>query len=361
MTGRRNDSKRRDAARDGGTTMGTTHPMGRAAVALLAGLGLALSSCASVQSFARDESSKLIERYRKAADARSEAAQTAEKETPPPQVSIDDLLAQGDQFRDEGELGDAMFHYVRAHRTDAARIEPGERIAFLHLRKDPARAETLFEVLLEREPYSASLRTGLALAELAQGDLERARIELDEAIALDPRAATPRLLLGVVLDRTDDHAAAQEQYEQAHALRPNDWVILNNLGVSHLMAGEPEAAETSLRRAVRLRPRDAALRNNLGLALGLQGLHDEALRQFREVASEPEARNNLGWVLYLSGDYAGALEQFERALDVEGDAVLTVLRNIELASAALGHAPDIGFEALPVETAESTDATEEPS
>ncbi len=330
----------------------------RLLVLALATLGLTLSSCAGLHDLARDNGAKLIERARQAA-ARKQAAARAEEERAPAQTSVEELLAEGDEFRDEGALGDALFNYVRAHRSGRAGVEPAERIAFLHLRKDAGRAEGLFEALLDREPYSASLRTGLALAELAQGDLERAREELDQAILLDPRAATPRLVLGVLLDRLDDHAAAQEQYQIAHALRPDDWVILNNLGVSYLLSNQPGAAEEALRKAVRLEPRDVALRNNLGLALGLQGLHDAAFQQFARVATQPEAHNNLGWVLYLSGEYELALEQFEQALAVEGDAIRTVLRNIELASAALAKPPTIGFEAIPVETADSDFATEE--
>ena len=327
----------------------------RWSVGLIASLALGLSSCANVQAMARDNGSKLIEKYRKAAARRNAAAQADEEaKAAPKQESVEELIAQGDQLRDEGALGDALFNYVRAHRAGQEDIEPAERIAFLQLREDPARAESLFELLLERESYSASLRTGLALAEIAQGDLVRAREELDEAITLDPSAATPRLLLGVILDRLDDHEAAQEQYLAAHDHRPDDWVILNNLGVSYLLSGEPAAAEKSLRRAARLQPTDPALHNNLGLALGLQGLHDEAFAEFAKVGSEAQARNNLGWVLYLDGQYEDALHQFELALSIEGDEeVLTVLRNIELASAALSRPPEIGVEAIPLDVADS--------
>ena len=320
---------------------------------LVIALSLATSSCASGW-LSKSDAAVMIDRWRQDSAQRraAEEAEQAKKRV----STVEELLAQGDQFRDDGELADALFTYARAHQKDGDQVSAGERIAFLHLREDPRRAEAIFEVLLERDPYSATLRTGLALTALGEGDLERAQRELDEAIALDPSAATPRVLLGVILDRLDDHEAAQEMYRSAHALRPDDWVILNNLGVSHLLASDPEAAEEALQRAVNLRPGDAALRNNLGLALGLMGRPEEAFEQFAKVAGGPQAHNNLGWVYYLQGEYALALEEFEQALDVEGEAVLTVLRNIELARAALeaqeGEVPEIGFEAVPVESDE---------
>lgn len=330
--------------------MGSSKPirsgLGLWPVLLLAAAGLGLASCASLPKIGKDAAG-LIEHYRTLAARKNAAAQAEAEQTQTP-ASVEELLAQGDQLRDEGALADALFSYVRAHGAGQDRGEAGERIAFLHLRRDPDRAEAIFEALLESDPYSATLRMGLALAQLSKGDLDGARTDLDEAITLDPRSATPRLLLGVILDRLDDYEAAQEQYLAAHEMRPDDWVILNNLGVSYLQSDRPEAAEEVLTRAATLEPRDPVLRNNLGLALGLQGRPDEAFEQFARAAGKAEAHNNLGWVHYLQGEYGLALEEFEQALGVKGDKVLTVLRNIELASAALGDdAPAIGFDAVP--------------
>ena len=51
----------------------------------------------------------------------------------------------------------------------------------------------------------------------------------------------------------------------------------------------------------------------------------------------------------MKGDYRRAIAHLERALDVPGEALPTVLQNIELAREALGQqAPELGFEAVPV-------------
>ena len=272
-----------------------------------------------------------LARQTAAAEAEADANAAGEADAP----SVTELLQQGDRAREAGDLAEALFTYHRAHRTDDDLPGPRERIALVLLRKDPVHAEAILEELISTEPASSTLRTGLALAQLAQGRFEDARDSLARAIALDPEAATPRCLIGVILDRLGQHDAAWQQYEVAHEQRPDDYVILNNLGVSHLMAGDPAEAVAPLRKAARLEPRDQALRNNLGLALGLTGRYAEALDAFRVVNDEAEAQNNLGYVLYLNGEYERALLYFERALDAEGEALDTVLRNIELTLDAL--------------------------
>lgn len=276
----------------------------------------------------RDDAAQVIERYRETmARRRSEAELESQRR---PQPSLAELLKEGDRYRERGELVSALFSYLRAHQAGDATTEPRERIAFLHLRTDPGRAQAIFELLLAEAPTSTA-QTGLALAHLAQGNDASARGALETAIALDPDAATPRCLLGVILDRLGEHGAAREQYEAAHQLRPGDYVILNNLGVSYLMSDEPERALEPLRKAIHLETRDPAPRNNLGIALARLGRYGEALDAFRAVANEAEAQNNLGWMYFLNGEYGQAVSRFERAIDAEGDQVLTVVRNLELA------------------------------
>jgi tetratricopeptide (TPR) repeat protein len=74
--------------------------------------------------------------------------------------------------------------------------------------------------------------------------------------------------------------------------------------------------------------------NNLGLALGRLGRYDEALAAFRKGGAEQAARNNLGFVLYLNGSYDRAIGEYERALLLDGDERLPVLRNLRAAKRA---------------------------
>ncbi len=292
-----------------------------------------------------DRAAAAIESYRQARaeqQAISDRDREAKRESLPDPVN---LMAEGDQKRDSGELAAALFSYLQAYRADHNNIAPVERVALLHLRREPERAQMILEELISSRPGQSSLHSGLALAFLAQDKLDEAREELFQAIELDPNAATPRCILGVIYDRAGEHGAAQESYLIAAELRPSDYSIPNNLAVSFMLSGEPARAVPHLERAIVLEPRDPALRNNLGLALALSGNDQEALEVFQEIATEPEAHNNLGYAQYLRGDYGLAIASYEKALSVRGEGVLRVIRNLELAREALGeplegNAPD---------------------
>ena len=76
-----------------------------------------------------------------------------------------DLLAQGDKKRDNGKLAAALFDYLQAFNSNGTDLTPIERVAHLHLRKEPKRAEILFHKLIEQKPREASLLVGMALAQ----------------------------------------------------------------------------------------------------------------------------------------------------------------------------------------------------
>jgi Flp pilus assembly protein TadD len=283
-----------------------------------------------------DRAADAIESYRESLAEKRELVdreQRSKRDALPDPVN---LLAEGDKQRDAGELAAALFSYLQAYEADRSDTAPVERVALLHLRREPDRAQLIFEELIASEPGRSTLHSGLALTHLAQDELDPARKALFRAIELDPNAATPRCLLGVLYDRAGEHGAAQESYEIAARLRPSDYSILNNLAVSFLLAGEPARAVPHLEHAIVLEPRDTALHNNLGLALALSGHDDDALQAFRKAADEPQAHNNLGYARYLRGDYGLAIRSYEKALAVRGEGVLRVIRNLELAREALG-------------------------
>lgn len=283
-----------------------------------------------------DRAAEAIESYRESLAEKRELVdreQRSKRDALPDPVN---LLAEGDKQRDSGELAAALFSYLQAYQANRADTAPVERVALLHLRREPNRAQLIFEELIAAEPNRSSLHSGLALTHLAQDELAAAREGLYRAIELDPNAATPRCLLGVLYDRAGEHGAAQESYEIAARLRPSDYSILNNLAVSFLLAGEPARAVPHLEHAIVLEPRDSALHNNLGLALALSGHDEEALLAFLKTSDEPEAHNNLGYARYLRGDYGLAIDSYEKALAVRGKGVLRVIHNLELAREALG-------------------------
>jgi Flp pilus assembly protein TadD len=250
--------------------------------------------------------------------------------------TLEDKLSTGDRLYEAGDLSGAMWAYVQARLIDPEDPTPGERIAYLRVYGNPARAEAMFKSSLDKNPKSVSAHVGLGLARLALGRLKEARESLERALELEPDSVAAHSGLGAVFDRMGMHPEAQAQLQAANELRPKDARILNNLGVSFLLSEDRVEAEQAFREAIQLDPKDPALRNNLGLTVGLQGRYDEALEHFRQGGTEEAALNNLGYVYFLNGRLEEAREHYERALVADGEDKLTVLYNLSAVRDALG-------------------------
>jgi Flp pilus assembly protein TadD len=312
----------------------------RLCIGLLGAVLPLMASCNSMQQTFnpdRDPGAVLREYRQRMTEQRVQAEEDADAKS---HRSPEQLLGDGDRYRSAGDISGALFSYLSAHELRPERIEPNVRIAYLHLRDDPNRAEMIFDQLVADYPGQADLLIGLALARIGQGKLAAARGVLEQAIELAPESVAAHCSLGVVLDQMGEFVPAQVAYQRAHELRPTDAYILNNLGVSFLFTGEHVMAANAFQRAVHLEPRDPSVHNNHGLALGLLGRYHEALEAFRTHMDEAEAQNNLGYLYYLNGDYEGALEHYELALDVRGESIFRVLHNIEVAQQGLRTIPD---------------------
>jgi len=248
-----------------------------------------------------------------------------------PKLGFDEYLRQGDRGVEAGQYADALWSYVEAHRLDPNNRRPHERVGYIQLRQDPAKAEVTFAMLAEEEPDAPEAHTGLGIARLAQGLLEPARTSLERAVELDPDAVPARSALGVVYDRLGRGDEARAQLERALELAPRDPAVLNNLGIHLLGTRAFVQAEGRFREALRQDAESGALRNNLGLALALQGRDAEALAAFRDAGGEQAALNNLGWALYLKGEPERAIERYEQALLANGPDELVILRNLRAA------------------------------
>jgi Flp pilus assembly protein TadD len=290
---------------------------------------LALAACAS--GGASDPNAVAYREMLEAHRERAEATPSPETRRAP---TVTEKLREGDSYRASGETGRAMWTYLQAHNLDRDDPAPLEKIASLHLKKDPDRAEALFLEIAEKHPESAPAHAGLGLAKLSKGDLPQAGASLRRAVELDPNSVVALSALGVVYDRLEMHDRAQKYYRQALAVQPRDYESLNNLGVSCMLTGDHAAAADAFRRAAALEPRDLAVQNNLGMALAGMEQYDEALEAFRKGGDEQGALNNLAYSYFLNGEFAEAIAHYERALVADGDGKVTILRNLRLAQEA---------------------------
>jgi Flp pilus assembly protein TadD len=202
-------------------------------------------------------------------------------------------------------------------------------------------ASAQFESLADQTQagQQAEALQGQGIVLLRQGERDRARALLAQAVARDSGLWRSWNALGRLHDAGKDHVAARKAYRQAIELNPTAAFLHNNLGFSLLASGEPAYAEASFNRALELDPGLGVAATNLRLALALQGRYEPAL-----AGAGPDERaavmNNVGYAAMLRGDHEKAKTLFLNAMAADpgffGEAKrnLAFLETLEAAPAA---------------------------
>jgi Flp pilus assembly protein TadD len=250
-------------------------------------------------------------------------------------LNFEEEVRLADQLRDLGEDPEAAWHYLRGLQLDQLSPIPKQRLGFMQLTRDVARAEKIFEQLVADHPELVSGRLGLGLARIASGKHEEARACFVKALELDSSSAVAHVGLGMIDDKLGRYARAQVHYQQAHERDPSRYEIKNNLGMSYLISGRYDKAREAFLDAIFLEPRDPAIYNNLAIATALEGDHQEAVKLFRKYSIEADALNNIGYVCLMNGEYRRAVKYFEHSLLKGPTHRRTVLVNLRSAEDAL--------------------------
>jgi tetratricopeptide (TPR) repeat protein len=131
------------------------------------------------------------------------------------------------------------------------------------------------------------------------------------------------MMLGAVLVRRGNCAAALHPAKKAAELSPNDADAHNNLGFTLSMLNNSHEAEASFRHALKLKPDFAGAHYNLGNTLNAQKRWMEAEACFRQtVRIAPNffnAHYHLGNTLNEQGRWADAEASFRRTLSLKPD------------------------------------------
>jgi tetratricopeptide (TPR) repeat protein len=248
-----------------------------------------------------------------------------------------ELLARAEALGRSGRLSDA-----EQCCRQALQAEPGYRAAQIYLGKllvaqgrvDEAVAD--FENALRLDPSAQDIRENLqatlAIRDFNQG-MACARVgRHQEAAACFQRAVERRpdylaaqSNLGVALQLQGKLAEAVAVLRRAVGLAPNDAEAHRKLAGALEEAGAREEAVACCRRAVELQPDHAESQNSLGVLLERQNQLDEAVACLREaVRLKPgfgEAHSNLGAALDRQGKSQEALVSLRRSLELAPGAL----------------------------------------
>ncbi|MBI2307779.1 MAG: tetratricopeptide repeat protein [Rhodocyclales bacterium] len=221
-----------------------------------------------------------------------------------------------------GELARAAGDAELAVREFRKAISLGLSTADVHVNlglalEDLSREEDAFDELCRAEridPDDAMACFHLGNSHRARGDIETATRYYRKAIALRPDLAEAHNNLGLLLQPSDE-AAAAECFQRALDIAPNLDAAYTNLGSCRIKQGAMEAAVESFRKALELNPDSHEAWNNLGnvyLRLQRLGEAEHAYRQALRLQPEyREADLNLGILLLLRGDFQAGWPHYE--------------------------------------------------
>ncbi len=167
------------------------------------------------------------------------------------------------------------------------------------------------------------------------GDLVGARRALEALLAHHPHNATAQQLLGRVLMRLNDSAAALAHYDRMFELYPRDASVAFNRGLAALAEDQPPKALASFERAARLSPDNPDAHAALAEELARHGEPQRAIDEYQQaidlVEADPGSRDLRDYLrqslaqadLLETQATPAALERAERRLQRAGDVGAT--------------------------------------
>jgi Flp pilus assembly protein TadD len=204
---------------------------------------------------------------------------------------------------------------------------------------------TLYQATL-RFTESARVHGNLGRVYWMEGDVERAKHELDRAIELRPRhwqTADAYNQRGVIYQQEGRHAEALQEFQRAIELYPRNPAPYVNLATTLQAFGRIDEARRALETAIATDPRYASAYVNLGNVFFNAGDLVRARELYtKAIALDPQlgdAHQNLGAVYFHEGRYALAADSFRAALRLNPRSMMA-RQNLESAiRAQAGVAP----------------------
>lgn len=227
-----------------------------------------------------------------------------------------DYISLGNAYRAGGDLKAAAAAYREAARQDPANPDAHLLLgAVAHAGGNVREAARHYRRAVELAPGSVHAHYALGQALFQLGETDAALRHAQEVVSLRPQDAGARAMLAVVLRTAGRLAEATVQAEKAVELNPTDPVCLNNLAQAYLEQDRNlDRALDLTRQAVARAPAHGRLRHTLGRALYANAQYESAvveLRKATELAPDScEARFHLAEALEAVGRTEQALREY---------------------------------------------------
>jgi tetratricopeptide (TPR) repeat protein len=231
-------------------------------------------------------------------------------------------------LKESGDIDGAIRENREVKRIDPTRLDARQNLAAVLVYRDLDAAKTEFNELIAMAPDFGAAHLGLGFVFQTQADYKGAEKEYRKALALDPTDGEAATGIGDALEHQGRFLESIAEYRRALALNCDCEKVHLGLGRVYLDTKEYPKAVAELREAVNMDPSDwtphSLLAQALDMTSNLDGAIAEARESVRVTPNNPPALLSLAKFLEKKGDLAGALEQCKLAgqwnLDPEGSA-----------------------------------------
>lgn len=192
-------------------------------------------------------------------------------------------------------------------------LEPlAQLVSLTFADRQPAQAIERVKKQVALVPKSAPHRMLLGETYAAAGDLKAAEAAFQQAIELDPNLMEPYVKLGGLYAAAGRYDEALAKVNDAAKRNPRDVGPLMLEGIIFEQKGEVTKARESYEKALAINPHLAPAANNLAWIYSEHGGDKEKALQLAQMAKEmapddPRISDTLGWILYKRGVYQRAL------------------------------------------------------
>lgn len=164
----------------------------------------------------------------------------------------------------------------------------------LLLQGDLKGAEYAFQRTIEAEPGYADGHLNVARALIQEGETDRAKPYLEQALAINPKLERIHYFKALALKADGDYEGALKSLQVVLATKPLDRVVLNQAGRMYFLKRDYPAAIEMFQRALKVDTEDLQAHYNLMLAYRGMGDRDKAAREeilFRRFKTDESAQS----------------------------------------------------------------------
>ena len=222
-----------------------------------------------------------------------------------------------------GKTEDSIAAYRKSVAAKPDVFESNLNLGLMLAKAGQADAEQFLRAATKLKPTShveeGHARAWLSLAHVLEASKPDEAIEaFRQAAALQPKDPEPHLSAGLLLEKQNRFADAEQEYKQALTIDPASTEALTGMGNIYMRGHRFTEAEDILRKLVALHPNDAGAHMQLGRMLAADGQNDKAVAELQAALKlapdDAGALRDLAELYILAGKYDQAEAQYRSLL-----------------------------------------------